>query len=71
MDKKDIAAIYVKECSGVPFVGQWVINPGIHEDAGLMPGLAWWVKGSKLGSCIAVAMVWAAGAAQILYVAVV
>ena len=30
---------------GVPAVAQWVRNPtGIHEDAGLLPGLTSWVK---------------------------
>ena len=29
----------------VPIVAQWSKNPGsIHEDAGLIPGLPWWVK---------------------------
>ena len=30
---------------GAPVVAQWVKNPtGIHEDTGLIPGLAPWVK---------------------------
>ena len=30
---------------GVPTVAQWVKHPtSIHEDAGLIPGLAWWAK---------------------------
>ena len=28
----------------VPFVAQWLMNPtSIHMDAGLIPGLSWWV----------------------------
>ena len=33
--------------SGIPYfkLAQWVTNPnGIHEDVGLIPGLAQWVK---------------------------
>ena len=34
-----------KKAQGVPFVAQRLINPTrIHKDAGLIPGLARWVK---------------------------
>ena len=33
--------------NGVPVVAQWLANPtSIHEDTGLIPGLAHWVKNS-------------------------
>ena len=38
-----------KNFFGVPVVAQWVKNlTGIHEDVGLIPGLAQWVKDSTL-----------------------
>ena len=50
---------------GVPIVAQWLTNPiKIHEDAGWMPGLRiphcgelWYRSQTRLGSCIAVAVV--------------
>ena len=39
----------LKEMGGAPIVAQWLMNPhSTHEDVGLIPGLAQWVKGLAL-----------------------
>jgi len=41
-----------KAISGVPFVAYQVKNlTRIHEDSGLIPGLAQWVTGSSITQC--------------------
>ena len=38
-------SVGIKKNPGVPIVAHWVTNlTNIHEDAGLLPGLAHWVK---------------------------
>ena len=40
--------VYI-QTSGVPFVAQWVVNlASLLEDAGSIPGLAWWVQDPAL-----------------------
>ena len=35
----------LRRLQGVPVVSQWIKNlTGVHEDAGSIPGLVWWVK---------------------------
>ena len=41
-----VNSFYVKNIfMGVPIMAQWLTNPtSVHEDMGLIPGLAHWVK---------------------------
>ena len=44
-DQKKFNLIYKKMEREVPIMAQWVTNPSsIHENMGLVPGLAQWVK---------------------------
>ena len=46
-----------KVSTGLPVVVQWVKNLSIHDNVGLIPGLAQWVKGSRVAASCGVGCV--------------